>query len=485
MPQPVVVNTESILSVASKKPTSPSGSTDVTPFAVELDKHIKPENPQTKQTEPATVDTEKAAEPEQKLAADGNNLPAEDDSAPSEDVVAETVNDVEASETDVTEDQPPIEEVAIETDVDLIEDIPVEAKTHAPEETEAEAVVIATEPVTTEKPIRAQVTVSQQAVDHAKAAPVEMTAKEAPQQPVKKVETEIETPTIPKTDTARIDKSDKPLKAEIPAVIVSAKTQVESQSVDKPGLPNLASTMKLIEQEADKTPRIRADILDALQRQQGKQEVTANVRNVMANQAAQQMDKPSVDMINASLQRPASDNTPHPLTTLTGVSGLSQSTSATTQTPGATTTLVSLPIQPNMHSAAWNQVMTSRVVWMAREGVQEAQLRMNPANLGPVEVKLHIQNDQASVTFLAQHSATRDALEQALPRLRESFAENGMELTNAQVGQQEQQHQQESEQTNQAQIFTQANRPDDDIESEAIETIESVQASPVGVSVYA
>jgi flagellar hook-length control protein FliK len=129
--------------------------------------------------------------------------------------------------------------------------------------------------------------------------------------------------------------------------------------------------------------------------------------------------------------------------------------------------------------------MSSRVVWMAKEGVQQAELRLTPANMGPVEVRLHVQNDQASVTFLAQHAATRDALEQALPRLRDSFAESGLELANAEVG--EQQHQQqddESEQTHSSHIFAQADGQDDDIDREIEEDPDSDQVS-VGLSLYA
>jgi len=95
----------------------------------------------------------------------------------------------------------------------------------------------------------------------------------------------------------------------------------------------------------------------------------------------------------------------------------------------------SLNLQPALQSEAWSRVLSSRVIWMAREGIQQASLKLNPANMGPVEVKLHIHNDQANISFIAHHAATRDALEQALPRLRESFQENGMELAHADVSQ--------------------------------------------------
>ncbi|MDO7596257.1 MAG: flagellar hook-length control protein FliK [Pseudomonadota bacterium] len=94
-----------------------------------------------------------------------------------------------------------------------------------------------------------------------------------------------------------------------------------------------------------------------------------------------------------------------------------------------------LNLQPALQSEAWSRVLSSRVIWMAREGVQQASLKLNPANMGSVEVKLHIHNDQANISFIVQHASTRDALEQALPRLRDSFQESGLELAHADVSQ--------------------------------------------------
>ena len=96
-----------------------------------------------------------------------------------------------------------------------------------------------------------------------------------------------------------------------------------------------------------------------------------------------------------------------------------------------------LDIQPEVQSKAWGKVLSSRVVWMAQEGIQQAVLRLNPASLGSIEVKLSLQNEQVNISFIAQHVATRDALEQALPRLRESLGDNGLELADADVSQQE------------------------------------------------
>ena len=96
-------------------------------------------------------------------------------------------------------------------------------------------------------------------------------------------------------------------------------------------------------------------------------------------------------------------------------------------------TLPQLSVQPTIQHAAWGRVLANRVAWMANEQIQQASLSLNPKALGPVEVKLQLQHDMGSVSFIASHPATREALEQALPRLRESFLESGLTLIEANV----------------------------------------------------
>ncbi|HEC73058.1 MAG TPA: flagellar hook-length control protein FliK [Methylophaga aminisulfidivorans] len=245
--------------------------------------------------------------------------------------------------------------------------------------------------------------------------------------------------------------------------------------------PNFAETLKSASTNKEDVDGIRADLLDAIRRQrQGNTEdgQVATARKVLGDQQAAQSEN--------KLNLPQLDKSPgeRPSTTFTNVSSTLASQTQGAQTSSSSTT-VSLPIQPTIQSSAWSQVMNSRVVWMAKEGIQQAELKMTPANLGPVEVKLHMQNDQATVSFTAQHAATRDALEQALPRLRESFAENGIQLNHAEVGQQHQEQSgQQSEQTESSRYFSKADAEEDAIVSEAEISEQSVQENN-GLSLYA
>lgn len=85
-------------------------------------------------------------------------------------------------------------------------------------------------------------------------------------------------------------------------------------------------------------------------------------------------------------------------------------------------------------TAAWGQGLAERVAWMGREGVGRAELALNPPRLGPLEIRLRVDGDQVTVNFSSQSIQVRDALEQALPRLREFLAEGGLELADAHIG---------------------------------------------------
>jgi flagellar hook-length control protein FliK len=84
-------------------------------------------------------------------------------------------------------------------------------------------------------------------------------------------------------------------------------------------------------------------------------------------------------------------------------------------------------------SSAWNDELGTQLTWMSQKGLETGSLRVTPEHLGPVEVKISVQNGDASVWFGATHPDTRAALEQALPRLREMFASQGMNLTDSGV----------------------------------------------------
>ena len=71
----------------------------------------------------------------------------------------------------------------------------------------------------------------------------------------------------------------------------------------------------------------------------------------------------------------------------------------------------------------------SQLSVMVRDGIDHAQLKLNPAEMGPIEVRISLDGTQAQVDFSAAHAATRQALQDAVPALASALRENGLTLT--------------------------------------------------------
>lgn len=84
-------------------------------------------------------------------------------------------------------------------------------------------------------------------------------------------------------------------------------------------------------------------------------------------------------------------------------------------------------------NAQWADELGARLTMMTEQGRHAASLRLSPEHLGPLEIRIAIRDDQASVWFGAAHADTRAAIEHALPRLRDMFEAQGMSLADAGV----------------------------------------------------
>jgi flagellar hook-length control protein FliK len=118
-----------------------------------------------------------------------------------------------------------------------------------------------------------------------------------------------------------------------------------------------------------------------------------------------------------------------------GAAAANSASSAAPPTPPATST-VSVPVHAEVGSAGWAQELGVRLNWMAQAGISSASLHLTPEQLGPVEVRISVHQNNASVWFGAAQADTRSALEQALPKLKEMFASQGMNLAHSGVSDQ-------------------------------------------------
>lgn len=108
-----------------------------------------------------------------------------------------------------------------------------------------------------------------------------------------------------------------------------------------------------------------------------------------------------------------------------------QTAPAPLQPPPAQLTMQASPGQPQFAPET-----AQHVVWMASQGVQRAEIQLNPRKLGPIQVEITTHHDHVDVNFAVQHPQTVHALQQTLPQLHDMLAQQGLNLGQASVGQQ-------------------------------------------------
>lgn len=102
-----------------------------------------------------------------------------------------------------------------------------------------------------------------------------------------------------------------------------------------------------------------------------------------------------------------------------------------------------------VHDPRWAQQFSERVVWLARGDVQNAQINVNPAQLGPIQINISLNGDQMTAHFAVANQEVRQAIEDAMPRLREMLSGAGINLGQSNVGSQAQQQQQAQQESSQ------------------------------------
>jgi len=92
--------------------------------------------------------------------------------------------------------------------------------------------------------------------------------------------------------------------------------------------------------------------------------------------------------------------------------------------------------------AGWGHEFVGRMNLMVKNGVQEMKLQLKPAEMGLLEIKLSTEGDQAKVIFNVHNAAARDAIDLAMPRLRDMLEQSGLQLAHSEVNDQSSQQNQ-------------------------------------------
>lgn len=156
---------------------------------------------------------------------------------------------------------------------------------------------------------------------------------------------------------------------------------------------------------------------------------TTEAHNISMQLAAAQFspDTNETLLLNLSEQLPAVQGTNSMLSQSLAATGLGTATQA-----AATQTLMA-PL--NLGQNAWETNLGSRLQMMVGQNLQTAEIRLDPPELGALDIKIKITNDVATVNITSAHAQVREALETAIPKLREMFEESGLLLGDVNVGQ--------------------------------------------------
>ncbi|WP_188569281.1 flagellar hook-length control protein FliK [Undibacterium terreum] len=195
---------------------------------------------------------------------------------------------------------------------------------------------------------------------------------------------------------------------------LTGKKPVDSQLADKAGVQQDtdASKAKDVSTLAKVTTDSRDAAKDALQQIRSPAESTAGADQKL--QAAQELASAKALMQDgAASVAPVQQNFAQQL--------------AATASQGSTAAADHLA--PRVGAAGWDQAVGQKVVWMVAGGKQTAELTLNPPDLGPMQVVLSVNNDKATATFVTAQPEVREALESAMPKLRQMMSDAGVQLS--------------------------------------------------------
>jgi flagellar hook-length control protein FliK len=113
-----------------------------------------------------------------------------------------------------------------------------------------------------------------------------------------------------------------------------------------------------------------------------------------------------------------------------------------------------LPVNPaplhqplSMNQNAWTEGLVNRVMYLSSQNLKSAEIQLEPAELGRLDVRVNVAADQATqITFISGHAGVRDSLDSQLHRLRELFAQQGLAQPDVNVADQSRGQQQQAQQ---------------------------------------
>lgn len=179
-------------------------------------------------------------------------------------------------------------------------------------------------------------------------------------------------------------------------------------------------------------PVVQQTTMDkATQGQQSAEHVALNATTASDDKPAKLAATASLvttDNASSTTKLAPSDDATAPLSSLTASHAFSHSNHATANRD------TSLTVNTSFRDQNWSTDFGQKIVWLASNDKQSAQLTLNPPQMGPIEISITVDKGNATASFASANSDVREAIETALPRLREMFANAGIQLGQTNVG---------------------------------------------------
>ena len=230
------------------------------------------------------------------------------------------------------------------------------------------------------------------------------------------------------------------------AAAQSSVTATATAQTDSAAAPVMVAPQQVLAQAESQGPQAPLSTISAGIKQM---EVTGSDEE---RKAVSLEVKPKAGEAEKSLVATTSSGESSPSQTVQhGQNSQTQPQVADSRAPAAETTLRREPQNlPHLKLASQEAPaeLHQKVNVMLAEKLQQAEIQLDPLGLGKMKIQIQMGADsQANVHFVVQHGQTREMLEQAMPRLRDMLAGQGIQLGQTQVQQQSQQQQQQGQPT--------------------------------------
>lgn len=133
-----------------------------------------------------------------------------------------------------------------------------------------------------------------------------------------------------------------------------------------------------------------------------------------------------------ALREGTANNTPESF--VSKLNALSQAIGQQSALSARAPVVVGQPV--SMNQGGWSEAVVDRVMVMSSQSLKSAEIQLDPADLGRLEVRISVNQDQNQVTFASPHAGVRDALDSQMHRLRELFSQQGMNQLDVSVSDQ-------------------------------------------------